>query len=382
LIKQAVEGCEQYPCLWLRGLLPEDLSAIPDENCPSNSANIQYVNHNLAVWGSGTYYGDASGGVYTEYGPIRRVGVGVAIISASGDLLYGLHTNLPGKIQTVSKGELYALYLVVDHVHSDSVIIFVTDNYGVFEIFNKGASAAVNSANCELYGDVFSLIRGKNLAVTVRWMPSHLDEDDAPQPPEDVTELDIVGNGQADKLAGKAAELHKLPNSVAVPYMIIAKRIRNVQKRLATILLYLPERRSLREVKEKQPRKPVPDHIQLLDTTSHSITLSDSRYSCSVCLCNFHHKDPSCKQWLQSICVNPMSGVGRSNKPIPLNDVVHIGNQVSHISHKLYRYKDSIYCNKCGCCAGPRRLVLLAHPCSPPSIAGARFLHSIAMSSH
>ena len=158
----------------------------------------------------------------------------------------------------------------------------------------------------------------------------------------------------------------------------MAKRITNIQKRLATILLSLPERTSLKEVRVKHQNSPVLDLAQLAESSTHTITISDSRYRCSVCLCKFHDKDPSCKRWLQSICVNPMSG-DHLDRPVPLNDVVHIGNQVSHFSHKLYRYKDDIYCGKCCCFAGVRRLVNLAHPCSPPSAAGERLLSSIAM---
>ena len=85
---------------------------------------------------------------------------------------------------------------------------------------------------------------------TVRWMPSHLEEADSSKVrPADVSDLDIDGNSHADKLAGQAAELVLLPNAVAVPIMIIIQRLYHVQKRLATILLFLPDRQTYKKRK-------------------------------------------------------------------------------------------------------------------------------------
>ncbi len=44
-------------------------------------------------WGSGTYYGDASGGEYTRYPQLRRIGVAVVFTDTNGNLQYGLHVK-------------------------------------------------------------------------------------------------------------------------------------------------------------------------------------------------------------------------------------------------------------------------------------------------
>ena len=63
-------------------------------------------------------------------------------------------------------------------------------------------------------------------------------------------------------------------------------------------------------------------------------------------------------------------------QPVRLNDVFHIGNQVTHYSHEPYRFKFMIYCKKGGRYAGRKRLVYLARPCVP-SADGAKVAHDI-----
>ena len=140
----------------------------------------------------------------------------------------------------------------------------------------------------------------------------------------------------------------------------------------------MPERGAYRRTKAEPPQ-PRPDLGQLLSNTAHTIQVTGPRYFCSVCLSNFHIGDPSCKAWLQSVCIPPFSVQPASiHNPTPLTDVCHIGNSVSHISHQLYSYRGLIYCNKCGSFAGSSRLVNLARACEPPTDTGLRVLTSIA----
>ena len=80
-----------------------------------------------------------------------------------------------------------------------------------------------------------------------------------------------------------------------------------------------------------------------------------------------------CNAWLQSICIEKGDD---DIQPVQRNDVLHIGNQVTHYSNKLYRFKSRIYCKIYGCYAGRKRLVYLARPCVP-SADGARVAHDI-----
>ena len=67
-----------------------------------------------------------------------------------------MQTNLPGKAQTVARGELYALYIVVLHVESDTTVEFVTDNENVYKTYIAGPKNAKNSINCDLWGEIYT----------------------------------------------------------------------------------------------------------------------------------------------------------------------------------------------------------------------------------
>ena len=100
---------------------------------------------------SGTYYGDASGGDFSSVPLIRRVGVGLCSISPQGNLLFGVHCNLPGDVQTVPRGEIYALYLLLQLASPMATIDYVTDNEGLYDVYNKGPKFSQTTNNCDLF---------------------------------------------------------------------------------------------------------------------------------------------------------------------------------------------------------------------------------------
>ena len=107
---------------------------------------------------------------------VRRIGVGFMLADQEGGVVHGAHFNFPGKIQTVTRGELFAFVVLIRFIEPLAKVEFVTDNYNVFRTFNGGPAAGVNSANCDLYGEIFKLIYDKALDVKLRWIPSHLKE--------------------------------------------------------------------------------------------------------------------------------------------------------------------------------------------------------------
>ena len=146
LIQTAVLGSELLPCLWLRGLLPSPLSAVPDEYQPPSDLSLIYkqytVNSNNNVVGSGTYYGDASGGKFSSYPSLRRCGVGLVhtTINSANQIVreWGCSIKLIGPVQTVPRAELFALHFLLNEAAPLSVIEFITDNFKNCENFNKG----------------------------------------------------------------------------------------------------------------------------------------------------------------------------------------------------------------------------------------------------
>ena len=373
LIPAAESGSLTHPCLWLRGILPSSFTKV--ESVPSNESNLQIIKDTSpqTVWASGTYYGDASGGEFTAYTCIRRVGCGLAAIDASGNLLFGAKSNLPGLVQTVPRGEIYALFMLVNLAIHSAVLDFVTDNKGLFNAYNKGPKFCSLTANCDLYASIYKLAFDKALLLTVRWMPSHLLEEPEKGVYSCMSNLDILGNDRADKLAVSAAKQACVSVDVSAPVLYYYSLVKRIQNRLATILINLPNRPK-RQHEQKQV-KPGFSFADALSSSSHVLYEQENRIACARCLCGFRCNDPAIKTWLSSQCVAIGSNIDRPIKL--LYSHVHVGNQCAHVSHDLYMYRGLIYCNKCGARSGRLGIKLLSKHCEPPSVYGQQSLEAL-----
>ena len=172
LVSRAVDDSSNYPCLWLRGLMPKILlNKMPK---PTDQLQISFTNPSLVQWTSGTYYGDASGGVHSQYNDLRRCGCSVVSCTDEGQLIFGADFPLVGDVQTVPRGELYCIVFLIDNADEMATINYITDNQKVSETYNQGPVAGARSANCDLFLHLFRTCIEKRITLTVRWMPSHL----------------------------------------------------------------------------------------------------------------------------------------------------------------------------------------------------------------
>jgi len=296
LCERAIQRSHELPCLWLRGLLPSHLTVVDPIHDPTDELNLIYIQPLDVIWVSGTYYGDASGGEHTQYPKLRRVGVGLAKLNSDRSLCFGIRSNLPGLVQTVSRGELFALVILLRLCTEDLVIDFVTDNKGVCDNFNSPSKGGL-SMNCKLFKEVFQLIHNKNLKVSVRWMPSHLDNIDDSQ--VCISPSDLEGNKKADEFAGLSAIELRLPPSATVGHIHYVKLVRNIQMRLAVIIMHLPGRKKARV---HRPAVSKPRLQEVIDESSHAIIKLPNRFQCSLCKNSFAAYDGALKTWLLSCC--------------------------------------------------------------------------------
>ena len=109
------------------------------------------------MWASAVY-GDASGGEHTQYNALRRCGVGLASVREDHELNFGLFCNLPGDIQTVSRGELFALVVLARFLVPMAECELITDNKGVHKTYVGGPASGANRTNCDLYEELFKLM--------------------------------------------------------------------------------------------------------------------------------------------------------------------------------------------------------------------------------
>ena len=125
-----------------------------------------------------------------------------------------------------------------------------------------GRIAAANCINYDLLVPAFDLIREKGLAVNIKWIPSHLDEEALPT---NVSLCDFIGNRFADKYAKKAADQYSLPLHITAPILYHSNLIRRIQNRFAIILCNLPNRPK----QPKPPKQPKTDIYHYMAISSH-----------------------------------------------------------------------------------------------------------------
>ena len=67
---------------------------------------------------------------------------GRSCLNEQGILLWAIRFNLPGAVQTVARGELFAVLRAAQLALEGAIIDFVIDNQGNFKKFNGGREQA------------------------------------------------------------------------------------------------------------------------------------------------------------------------------------------------------------------------------------------------
>ena len=345
---------------------------------PPEDLHIDYnqPDYNTSFWNDkthGIFYGDASGGKFSSMTPLRRIGCGVCQINSDNSRLWGHSFNLPGTVQSVPRGELFAIVYLLQRVSPLSQIEFVTDNLKVHDTYHKGREYAQKSVNSDLYEELFDLIDHHLIRFSLRWMPSHLKPED-PRP-DGVTEADIVGNSFADILAGDAAVRHQVPLNVSTPYIYYFSLVRKIQRRLIQIVTHIPSRGSVPKRSNVILFRPKTDYEALIAASDHAAFFCHGHIKCAQCEHVLPARGQTTIEWLSTSCnPEPFS----LDRPIKLrNEIIIIKNRTTHPSHDLRMFKKLIYCKKCGYTARGR-LQGLFGACDTPKQYGSSILKSIS----
>ena len=116
----------------------------------------------------------------------------------------------------------------------------------------------------------------------------------------------------------------------------------------------------------------LPDPAALFPFSSHVAFATDSGYiKCARCGQSYHNKHEYVRKWLVTDCPKLHSDEDRP-RPLPL-ELLHIGNQSIHHSHRINTFRGLVYCRVCGARAGSTAtgfLKLLAKPCTLPGTYG------------
>ena len=375
LIQQAREGYHAFPCLWLRGLLPSSL--VPNNTPYSSHEELTYYGTQpQTFWPAGVYHTDGSGGIFSAIPALRRCGVGVVFLKSDLDassndfgndpIVFAVHAPLVGTVQTVPRAELYAVYLVLDHVGPRSNVNIVSDSAITVDLFELGRDSCMRSVNSDMWEALFDIIASKELVVKLTWIKSHWNVGMAEQYP--LHPIDLLGNTIADKLADAAASQYRVLHNDSMDLLFYYELIRKIQARALTILsIVIPSNVVVARPKSQSiPRVARPTIGAAALGTSHAITTFSNLMVCRAC----HQRAPVGRdniiRWLASTCTPEPSlkyaYFSGKTRPVdlPNSGAVRVGRQVIHQTHKLKVHKGLIFCVQCGYYASNRGIRLIS----------------------
>ena len=366
LAASARDDMQQQPCLWLRGLLPNNLVAI--NATYENDFCWHYVGRPpRGPWPQGRYHTDASGGQFSNIKILRRCGIGIAYLAQEEhyfqgldfDLfedslfIWGAFSPLPGGLHTVPRGELQALVAIVQNVLFGDVTI-VTDSKINVDMFNMGPEHCKQSTNADLWQVFWQNVQDKQLQVEVYWVKSHVDT------PQGIVEhgistRDLIGNGCADKLADRGAELAQVSMQDSMNVLWHYSAVKQVQARMIAILQATMDLDRKAEVRPPlaAPQKPMSRTGEIL-RSKHSFLSFSKTLFCTKCLLRAPSAAGERRAFVNSQC-NPNHEMLRtmvigSTKPtrVPVGKTVMVGRSELHPTHQLNLYKGLYFCKECG----------------------------------
>ena len=374
LIQQAREGKDEYPCVWLRGLLP--LALLPN-NTPFPAHDILDLvgSPPLDAWPSGKYYTDGSGGEYSDIPALRRCAFGIAHLKPllppyldPNPVLFGAHGPLPGFTQTVPRSELFAVLVVIQKVAVRSIIVIVSDSAVTVDGFRSGRACCMSSPHSDLWEQVFDLIEQRHLGVTLLWVKSHWQLSMQDQYP--IHPVDLIGNSAADSLANHAALQCQVIHHDAIDLKFHYALIRRIQARAIAVLSnVVPTYGTLARPKSlAAPRAFTPALGALAVASRHTCTVLGPRMWCHTCQQVAPFDRDGLRAWLQSACIPDRQVASTrfngNTRPVrfPPGRMVRIGWQTVHPDHVIMVYRGLLFCRVCGHYAS-KRAIKLAEPC-------------------
>ena len=236
----AIAGVGSEPCLWLRGLLPVRYVDVSADWFPDGPQPLTFYKQLHESLPSGVYYTDASGGKYSSVPQLRKIGLGIVQMSIDSpfDISFACTCVLPGRIQTIPRGELYAILTVVMRATKGASICILSDSQVNVDLYLAGQAHAITSINSDLWRLLYLYISMNDLTFTLKWLKGYLDTlSDSQACKYSFSREDFAGNHAADFFADLAASQCELPLAVTAPVVESIALCRAVQRRLVAILL-------------------------------------------------------------------------------------------------------------------------------------------------
>ncbi|CAK0902250.1 unnamed protein product, partial [Prorocentrum cordatum] len=179
-------------------------------------------------------FGDAPGGKHSDDSRGRRVDVGLALISNTSGRWQpcaGAIATLPGREQTVPRGEIYAFVVGIERTSAD--VEFVTDHKPLLTAWDRQRWTNLSGGrDSDLWARVGRALAAQpNGRAKATRTPSHQGDDGEPI----ISQHLATGNCCADRLANLGVQIAQQTAAVSAPHAdswdVIASQIRRRARR-------------------------------------------------------------------------------------------------------------------------------------------------------
>ena len=381
LIDEAGANAAEWPCFYLRGLIPASWTEVPEpplvcteEDIPDGKGVFPMNPATPLAGGEGIKaVGDASGGDQSSDSRVRRIGWAAVVVARQRTerdvplseeairdaAVFG--GGLPGPRQTVNRGELLAVIRAAERA-ADAGYAWLHHVPAV-----RGASrppARPLGPNRDLWKR-FGKARAR-IEIRISKIESHR-EDFQVIAADPVLTARFLGNCAADAYAGEWASDVAVPKHVKANIDLVESKAYRIQRRLAGTLLDAVDKDRDRP-KDRTPaegRVPRKERIRAaLSESEHRAQAVRGGWTCTLCGGRCNGKSvKDIVSWARSSCLPALPVHDRLGDP-RTNGRVEVGNRVIHRSHITY-FRSAIGYHYCGVCGavGSNSIKLLAEPC-------------------
>ena len=371
LVGEAWTQHEVHPCFWHRGLIPADWTRTPEpphDHQWTSGGLSNGVFAGCLPMGSSTapavIFGDASGGPDTADCRLRRVALGIAMVTdyTNPTVRCFITGPLSGSRQVVARGELRGLWLAI--WASQGPIIYVTDCEGVYKGWQARAYEHHRGADGDEWARIGQLLvdRSPEL-VQVRFVNSHLSGEDVVAGRAEAWM--VVGNTIVDELVKEAAITARLPSHVRFEVLRVERRAYLVRHRLLRASLDVLTVEAEKGMKEKAgppPPPPLqPPAPSIVATMGSQHLIDDTGLKCRRCFSSATLARAT--EWKRSPCFKPLN-VNGDFHVLPPNQKLHLAGGWAHDSHrlKLCTNLNLWFCGVCGSFSSKRKSAI-QEPC-------------------
>ena len=337
---------KQWPCFWLRGLVPKDWLTIDPIPVARTWCNGKLGGERTNVHGR-TLYIDESAGKNSAVPHLRRAGWGIVMLDDDGEAVGAAAGTQGGEVQTQIAACLSAIKYVAEN--TDGEVLLKPDcNYAV-----NGMDALLDSRHnqfgphAHVWHDIRVAAKHRIGAINIQRVDAHADVRDYLA--QGIDTKDWLGNELADYIAGQAATENECSANMEGDWNFFRDKAMKVLRRAMAVqkIFIEAELATGKSVRGVRPERDHPVH-RAIEQSGHQL-VKDSRGAFQCLACGQRASRGQLRQWLTSAKCSAVVNVGADGLCAQQEQhTVQIGKKVTHPSHSLCWKRGVWFCTSCG----------------------------------